>query len=288
MVSVDSNYYYFLGFVNAFCLPIALLAVWYFSQNRMMDLYYVNVTVYCLRFASILISFCIYLVTQRKISAMFYRKGDSSNFPSTARYAPILELSDRLKLYVLVQIVSRLGAAWYEIQYGFTTSSYGTLEDSPLHTASIVTFAFFTPLAGIGFFYAFISKQPSALKTLLHHYPCFAYFFKQPNEVEENKRKSIAASIVTSGVVESVEDGLDMIDANSNIPDMSEDDRGSSVYSRGSETLAAQDKQDYDIYSHGSKDGDEQSKYKFMSEEELYQLLIEQDEVDKNGGHREV
>jgi hypothetical protein len=66
----------------------------------------------------------------------------------------------RLQYYCLVQIISRLGATWYQIQYGFR----GTIEQ-PNGSVEAIAFAFellLSPSAGVGYLIVFLFMQPEA------------------------------------------------------------------------------------------------------------------------------
>lgn len=91
----------------------------------------------------------------------------TSFFRKTAVKANPLEiLSSRLKYYPLVQIFSRLGASWWEFQYGFRPNSFDSGSFTPEKTVSFYMYAICNPSAGLGYFLVFLIVQPLAYEKL--------------------------------------------------------------------------------------------------------------------------
>jgi hypothetical protein len=70
----------------------------------------------------------------------------------------------RLQYYCLVQIISRIGATWYQIQFGFRETV--TQSSSSFQTAVFAVQFLLTPTAGIGYLIVFLAMQPEALSRL--------------------------------------------------------------------------------------------------------------------------
>jgi hypothetical protein len=81
----------------------------------------------------------------------------------------------RLQYYCLVQIISRIGATWYQIQFGFRETV--TQSPSTFQTAVFAIQFLLTPTAGIGYLIVFLAMQPEALlhlKNLLQRSQLFS------------------------------------------------------------------------------------------------------------------
>ncbi|MFN9938048.1 MAG: hypothetical protein ACK56I_01110, partial [bacterium] len=61
---------------------------------------------------------------------------------------PLYLLSRRLVFYPLIDVITRIGAVWYESVYALHGSSYGD-GASAAQTSSYVLFCILTPLGGI-------------------------------------------------------------------------------------------------------------------------------------------
>ena len=136
---------------------------------------------YWLRFISIIVNVVAYLVVSRKLSVMgFDANGQHKSVKPGARNAvhPVTVLADRLKWYPIVQAVSRLGASWYEYNYGDSVTSYKSSSDT-LHDVALMFYAVFTPLAGVGYFIIFILMQRDAYEVFqrIMRASCFACCF---------------------------------------------------------------------------------------------------------------
>lgn len=73
----------------------------------------------------------------------------------------ITVMCGRLQYYCLVQIISRIGATWYQLQYGFI-ETVDMSDASPFEMAVFTTQFMLTPSAGIGYLIVFLTMQPEA------------------------------------------------------------------------------------------------------------------------------
>ena len=67
----------------------------------------------------------------------------------------------RLQYYCLVQIISRIGATWYQLQFGFV-ETVDMSNASSFEMAVFSTQFILTPSAGIGYLIVFLVMQPEA------------------------------------------------------------------------------------------------------------------------------
>lgn len=113
-------------------------------------------TYFWLRIASICVNVVIYGVMSIKL----INRRDNTGETSTLDNDPIKALAYRMLFYPVVQIITRFGAAWYELAYGFNTDwnpSYSTLQQ-----ASLMVYSLTLPSAGIGFFIVFFLVTPGS------------------------------------------------------------------------------------------------------------------------------
>lgn len=88
----------------------------------------------------------------------------------------------RLQYYCLVQIISRIGATWYQLQYGFRETI--DRSSSNFQTSVFAVQFMLTPSAGIGYLIVFLAMQPEAyhhFKQLLKRYNLYfecCHFFE--------------------------------------------------------------------------------------------------------------
>jgi hypothetical protein len=148
-------------------LIVAALVVAYYGQYPMFEI--ANQVYYWVRIGSILFNIIIHCLISYKLNAMGFqhtdRKSGSGSF-STHRDDPVRVLASRIKYYPIVQIVSRAGAAWYELAYGFDTDSYSA-DLSLTQTISLYFYGICVPTAGIGYFLVFLIVQPAAYEHLM-------------------------------------------------------------------------------------------------------------------------
>lgn len=84
---------------------------------------------------------------------------------SAAAKDPIRVLSSRLKYYPIVQIITRSGAMWYQLQYGDNWNNVGDT-GSFLQILSLCFYSVCLPSAGFGYFIVFLIVQPTAYRHL--------------------------------------------------------------------------------------------------------------------------
>jgi hypothetical protein len=94
------------------------------------------------------------------------RSGSVSRSRSAAETS-INELVIRLFYYPLVQILSRSGCAWYEMQYGYNFSPSEGMNFDPTHTSTVQFIAqclmtLSMPIASVGYLVIFLRMHPKA------------------------------------------------------------------------------------------------------------------------------
>ncbi len=73
---------------------------------------------------------------------------------------PVFVLAMRLQYYCIVQTVTRIGASWYQIHYGF--NEYDSHDASTMESIAFLCESALTPLAGVGYLLVFLCIQPEA------------------------------------------------------------------------------------------------------------------------------
>lgn len=142
-----------------------------------------------MRVASILVNIILCAMLTVKLNSMglylFQRTGGANPVH------PVAALSSRMILYPVVQVITRVGAAWMEFGYPIT----GADEDTPDYKAAFALFSVFSPAAGVGFFLIFISMQPIARKHLYDRFlGCCSMFYKA--SVDEQSSPEIKARLL--------------------------------------------------------------------------------------------
>ena len=88
---------------------------------------------------------------------------------------PLFVLAMRLQYYCIVQTVTRIGASWYQLQYG-AEPTYDSSNPNIIKAIAIITQFILTPAAGIGYLLVFLRIQPEAWSVFLilcrHWYIC--------------------------------------------------------------------------------------------------------------------
>jgi hypothetical protein len=88
-------------------------------------------------------------------------------------------LAARLKYYPLVQIITLVGTAWWEFEYGFHLSSLdGNTQFSVSKSFSFYLFCICAPSASIGYFIVFLLVHPLAWKRFQRMIYVFLKYFK--------------------------------------------------------------------------------------------------------------
>jgi hypothetical protein len=109
-----------------------------------------------------------------------------------ASFSAITELTSRLKHYVVVQTVTRIGATWYQLQYGFG-STYDSNEATTMQTVSVFFELILTPAAGVGYLVVFLCIQPEAWNRLKSACCCCCYQSASPLGAKANPGGSFGA-----------------------------------------------------------------------------------------------
>ncbi len=169
-------YGYFKIFFIAIMVPSLALAVlniiFYdpsFEHSILTNFYY------WLRIGSIVFNIAVHALISVKLSRMGFDK-------NSRKQDPVRVLASRLKYYPIVQIVTRVGAAWYEAAYGYNTESFDNNMNATQKT-SFLLYAVCVPSAGLGYFLIFLLVQPKALAVLkarLQRYHVFRYCLGAP------------------------------------------------------------------------------------------------------------
>lgn len=140
-----------------------LLSVLYRRLEYLAD-YSVLGFYYYARLVSICLNFVLALLTAWQIRRT--RSGKAADLLSHSERT-MNQLALRLFYYPLVQAVSRSGAAWYEMQYGYDFDRSRGYDFSPAHTsnwafAAQCTMALSMPAASVGYLCIFLVMQPTA------------------------------------------------------------------------------------------------------------------------------
>ena len=88
--------------------------------------------------------------------------------PAAGKQNAIRTLSQQMLLYPLAQTVTRFGAAWYELVYGFSAPSLNDFSNMPpAQSVAACFWAVLSPSAGIAYFAVYLVMQPVARKKLV-------------------------------------------------------------------------------------------------------------------------
>lgn len=157
---IYAHYPLFAAAIFAPSLALAILVVHYYGKEPYFEAF--NQVYYWVRIGSILFNILIHGLISYKLDRMGYRERGAARTDD-----PVRELASRIKYYPIVQIISRAGAAWYELAYGFDTDSYSKRDMGVTQAVSLFFFAICVPTAGIGYFMVFLKVQPAA-----YHHLC--------------------------------------------------------------------------------------------------------------------
>jgi hypothetical protein len=155
-MDIEKQYCYFFSFISTISLLLAVTGCVYLNSDvRKRDICYDAYIAF--RGVSILFNIVSYFVISRNLNEI----GISSRYSSIR--APLQLLSSRIKYYPIVQILSRAWPTYYEIAYGFSKLHNKVYAVNNMQEiVSLYLFAFFLPIAGIGYFIVFLSMQPLA------------------------------------------------------------------------------------------------------------------------------
>lgn len=91
----------------------------------------------------------------------------SATTPVAGKQSAIRTLSQQMLLYPLAQTVTRFGAAWYELVYGFSAPSLNDFSNMPpAQSVAACFWAVLSPAAGTAYFAVYLVMQPVARKKL--------------------------------------------------------------------------------------------------------------------------
>lgn len=160
-----------------------------------------NWVYYYYRMASIVFNFGVYIYSVIRLR----------RFLEVANYNdPIRQLIYRFQFYPLCQATSRLGFAWYEMQYGFLFSVPPQGEE-PTRSAALMISVILGPLAGVGYFIIFLLVQPNAYSHLKSRWLGLCGFicgFDCTQSGIKNIDIGIAANAPADGTVEELRSSL--------------------------------------------------------------------------------
>lgn len=163
----------------------------------------VNSLYLAIKTISILINIIAYGIIVYKVSSMLpdanlqatgaHRVLSQSSTSSSKYNNPVYVLAMRLQYYVVVQSVTRIGASWYQLQFGY--DAYDSQHASSVETVAVFTEAILTPSAGLGYLLVFLHIQPDARKKLnqlmkysccyISYKMCVLLYKKQSGEIED-------------------------------------------------------------------------------------------------------
>jgi hypothetical protein len=119
-------------------------------------------------------------------SAIVIRRMRSGKLRQSDSEISINRLSMRLFYYPIVQTVSRLGCAWYEIKYKYNLHSTHGFDFNPRHTTNEqfvaqCLMALSTPISSVGYLIIFLIMQPRAYRIF-----CSMFTFDQDSMDSQN------------------------------------------------------------------------------------------------------
>lgn len=127
-LDIQKEYKYYFWTITLFCVTVAVLTGVFIGDNSV-DFFYLAV-----KTISILINISLFVRIMYKIyHLMKIAPGSNATSRSRAERSlshadavsnPVYVLAMRLQYYCIVQTVTRVGASWYQLQYGFDTDSY--------------------------------------------------------------------------------------------------------------------------------------------------------------------
>jgi hypothetical protein len=97
-------------------LVLAIANVVFFNNDKPLDV--CNYLYYAIRLASIAFNVVLYCMGAYKLRQMGYQQGGLLGYMLSIKFQqtdPVYTLVSRFKYYPLWQIISRSGAAWYEV-----------------------------------------------------------------------------------------------------------------------------------------------------------------------------
>jgi len=151
---------FFLVVIPAACYGV-VVPVAYFSFSDL-EFEIVSSVYYWIRVVSIVFNIGSYAVLVYKLNQLDKTPRVTSLKSSASD--PLRALANRFKYYPIVQVLSRVGVAWYEELYG-----HGYTYDADESLSKRISFFLYVltlPSAGLGFFLVFVMVSPGAI--ILH------------------------------------------------------------------------------------------------------------------------
>ena len=147
-----------------------------------------------MRIASILVNIVLCALLTVKLNSMglyLFVGSDNAN-----PIHPVAALSSRMILYPIVQVITRVGAAWMEFGIPIKDAD----EESSDYQTAFALFSLFSPAAGVGFFLIFISMQPIARKHLYDRFLRLCYS-GEANDTDDQGQMDIKIRLLGNSVV---------------------------------------------------------------------------------------
>lgn len=141
----------------AAAMAIAVVAVYLVDHDDES----MNKIYYWLRVASIALNIVIYLVLFAVLNPYIRCHRGLAECDETLLL--LSQLTSRLAYYPIVQVITRVGASWWEYQYGFQPDAFDSTGAFPLDKQiALYLYAISAASAGLGYFLVFITVQPLA------------------------------------------------------------------------------------------------------------------------------
>jgi len=187
---IKKNYAFIMSWVTFISMaPALVLAITSVMQPAEEYGSVITVTAYVyavLRILSISINFGAYLVLTLRLRRMGLSLSTNKNAP----LHPVAALSSRMIYYPIVQLLTRLAAAWMEFKYpsGGAAGDDDAMTQTTDYQIANVLYSVSSPSAGIGFFLIFLFMQPAAWSHLKARICC--------NKIEYTTGHSLKADIL--------------------------------------------------------------------------------------------
>jgi hypothetical protein len=166
-VNIKDNYYSYRLFASVPATLLSILEAIFVQHQGSTAIFYIYFAIRSISVLGNLILFGIIFYHFYRLNALSndeYYKLNSTN--------PIYVLAMRLIYYCLVQTVTRLGASWYQLQYGYGHNFHHESASLTQTIAYLLEFIL-TPAAGIGYLIVFLAIQPEAQRILWRWCDCW-------------------------------------------------------------------------------------------------------------------
>ncbi len=148
------------------------------------------------RFGSILLNILMYIYIQIIVIRRGYAKSPLSNdlYSGQANNNayrpadPVVILSNRMKYYPVIQVITRVCVSYHELKYGYGYDY--TASSSPYYKSSCILYALTLPSAAIGYFIVFLTVTPGAWSHFLNGWRRL-FGLEIDNTFENNKIESL-------------------------------------------------------------------------------------------------